>query len=81
MNAIEDLAELKLCELNNRPVAIRPIGGVGKCSYCDNIAKWTVFELWGGVLLPSDSASRLRVWHWCGICANEPYPSNTFEVR
>jgi len=69
------LASLELRELNGRPVAVRPIGGVGKCSQCNNIAKWTVFEFWEGKRLDSDVSEPHKVWHWCGLCEDTPFPS------
>jgi hypothetical protein len=67
------LDTLSLYEFNGRPVAIRPINGMGKCNLCNNIAKWTIFELWGGRRFDDDAKEVLVVWHWCGQC-DEPFP-------
>jgi hypothetical protein len=74
-----DLASLELRELNGRPVAVRPISGMGKCSQCDHIAKWTIFEFWQGKRLDSDVSELHKVWHWCGVCEDSPFPSITNE--
>jgi len=67
------LGTLTLYEFNGRPVAIRPINGVGKCNLCSNVAKWTVFELWDGKRFDTNARELHRVWHWCGEC-DEPFP-------
>lgn len=68
------LTVLPLYELNGRPVAIRPVGGFGKCSLCENVGKWTVFEIWGGKRFDKDASQLHRVWHWCGQCEESPFP-------
>ena len=65
---MQNRAQLEVHELNGRPVAVRPIGGVGKCSLCDKVAVYTVYELWCGKRLSDVKNNTTCVWHWCGQC-------------
>jgi len=74
LKQLENVMALGLYELNGRPVAIRSMPGIGKCSLCSGIAKLTVFELWRGKRLEDDLSKEHRVWHWCGTCPETPFP-------
>lgn len=74
LTQLKHVKPLGLYELNGRPVVIRLMPGVGKCSLCARMAKLTVFEIWGGKRLDSDASQLHRVWHWCGECEESPFP-------
>ncbi len=80
LKQLENVIPLGLYELNGRPVAIRSMPGVGKCSLCARMARLTVFELWRGKRLDDNVAAEHRVWHWCGECDDSPFPLATNAV-
>lgn len=75
LSQLREVTPLNLYEINGRPVILRKVPGVAKCSLCDRIAKLTVFEVWRGKRIDTDVSEEHRVWHWCGECEESPFPA------